>query len=913
MNPSQQLIMLFNKTDMKWEDATEKIVFLKQTKYYGNLAGYKVTFTNGKTYPYNLQSIQVYENPIIINTSNKDIIVDGYIYFECNQILKFDHFFKVFLNSGNTILSTSLEMVKNKRVLKTDVFKYYKDVAYHAVKQSNNIDSVETFIYDQYKKIQHVHVDSAFYAFVSGHSKKLNSAPFVPLFPFEFNQSQKHALLEAFSNQVSIIEGPPGCGKTQVILNILMNLVYQNKKVLVVSNNNTAIKNINDKLEEENLDFLCALLGNNDNKNNFFLEETYLKRIEKYRNSFSTYEARINKHYNLKTNGYILDSLHSKEQYLSKLRTYWMDLKKEYEHFCVSFSDIIKSYDMPLKLKTSNQYLKSKIYIESTKKWHFIRKLRLKWQYKIKREAFDNINDLIVMLEHGYYVCKIKEVNREILSLESYFKKHNMESIKSEYIAKSRDMLFEKIKSKYLDKPIEAFTMADYKIKFPAFIRKYPIILSTSHAILSSINQNMLFDYLIVDEASQSDLLSSVLAMSAAKNIIVVGDSKQLQQIDNEKIKDFSNEIASRYKIPSVYRYHNHALLGAFKEIFKDTPCTLLKEHYRCHPSIIHFINQRFYDNELIIMTQSNNNEPIELIELVKGNHARKNPNGSGFYNQREIDEVKAYLNSHTISNLGIITPFRYQANQYRLSLDNQEIELDTVHKFQGRQKDSIILSTVLNGNEKTEENERLYDFINNPKLFNVALSRAKNKIIMIGTEGFYNSKNNHFSDFIAYAKYRVDQTKLTKATVTSVFDILYETSSKLYQNKKHIVITEKLILELILDVLNAYKSIKVSMHVSVNKIIANLSQFNDIEKNYLSHHLTHVDFIIYNNITKKNLLAIEVDGIKFHEQNEKQYLRDKIKDKAFHLADIPLLRLKTNGSSERQHILDNLNKVLSL
>ena len=67
------------------------------------------------------------------------------------------------------------------------------------------------------------------------------------IFPFGFNLSQKEATENALFNRISVIEGPPGTGKTQTILNIVANIVAQNKNVAVVSGNNNATDNVYEK------------------------------------------------------------------------------------------------------------------------------------------------------------------------------------------------------------------------------------------------------------------------------------------------------------------------------------------------------------------------------------------------------------------------------------------------------------------------------------------------------------------------------------------------------------------------------------------------------------------------------------------------------------------------------------------
>ena len=72
------------------------------------------------------------------------------------------------------------------------------------------------------------------------------------IFPFGLNESQLEAVENAFSSQISIIEGPPGTGKTQTILNIIANILVNKKTVAIVSNNNPAVENVYEKMEKKN-------------------------------------------------------------------------------------------------------------------------------------------------------------------------------------------------------------------------------------------------------------------------------------------------------------------------------------------------------------------------------------------------------------------------------------------------------------------------------------------------------------------------------------------------------------------------------------------------------------------------------------------------------------------------------------
>ncbi len=64
----------------------------------------------------------------------------------------------------------------------------------------------------------------------------------------------------------------------------------------------------------------------------------------------------------------------------------------------------------------------------------------------------------------------------------------------------------------------------------------------------------------------------------------------------------------------------------------------------------------------------------------------------------------------------------------------------------------------------------------------------------------------------------------------------------------------------------------------------------------------THTDFVIFNKMDKIPLLVVEVDGYAFHANNPKQLERDKMRDAILGKYDIPILRIRTNESGEKQN-----------
>jgi len=133
----------------------------------------------------------------------------------------------------------------------------------------------------------------------------------------------------------------------------------------------------------------------------------------------------------------------------------------------------------------------------------------------------------------------------------------------------------------------------------------------------------------------------------------------QLPNVVDGETAQKTDALFALANLPEVYRYKNHSLLRAVSELFPNAPRTLLREHYRCHPKIINFCNQKFYKNQLIILTDSKSERPpLAVYKTVPGNHAREN------VNQRQIEIIKneiipqQKLDDGAVS-VGIVTPYR--------------------------------------------------------------------------------------------------------------------------------------------------------------------------------------------------------------------------------------------------------------
>ena len=154
---------------------------------------------------------------------------------------------------------------------------------------------------------------------------------------------------------------------------------------------------------------------------------------------------------------------------------------------------------------------------------------------------------------------------------------------------------------------------------------------------------------------------------------------------------------------------------------------------------------------------------------------------------------------------------------------------------------------------------------------------------------------------------------------VESIFDLLYsqykEERKKFLKNTTKIskYDSENIFNVLLSEVIKDYQFLDIAFQYPLKLLIKNknlLKAFPDLMK-FASNNWTHLDFIVYNKITRRPILAIEVDGYSTHGKDSKQIVGDTKKDKILDLYDFPLLRLSTKGSQENIKIREILDNIL--
>ena len=899
----------YNMILIKGEIKTSEIM---SCRYNEETYKWDVKFNNGKIYSYSYLNVEKLTNPIVLDPNMYRISRGGRDFFDIKAICVFrseyESYWHICFGDGTERDYLQSESCLNQS-RSANVFEYIKQIA--GLSDIRNEETGEKLLAKRFEKIFFVADDIALAKYLNPSSLQIGKMKreYIPIFPFGCNNSQYKAVKNAMENQVSVIQGPPGTGKTQTILNIIANILMQGKTVQIVSNNNAATENVYEKLSSPkyNLGFVVATLGSSKNKKNFVEhQDTNYPDFSSWKMEDDPSVLRES----ISEKSIQLKTVFDKQEELAYLRNELSQLVTEQEYFnqYVEESDVNTESIKLTKNRSSKDWMtlwqECQMISEEKKAIGFLFKLKAFFKYGITDWSFykQDIAKIITTFQAMYYRAKQAELSEEITDIEQYLNSVDQNLIEN-LCNQSMAVLKNKLARKYEANGSRKIFNEDNLWKEPyEVLAEYPVILSTTFSSRNSLNSDVLYDYLIMDEASQVDIATGALALSCARNVVIVGDTKQLPNVVTDDMRAKANAIFDSFNVNEGYQY-TKSFLQSILDIMPNVPQTLLREHYRCHPKIINFCNQKFYRGELIIMTTDNGEDDVlSVVKTVAGNHERNH------YSQRQIDVIKNEIIPKYVSNpqeTGIIAPYKNQVEALNREITN--IDAATVHKFQGKEKENIIISTV---------DDEISDFADDPYLINVAVSRAKKKLMLVVT-GNKLDKERNITDLIDYIQY--NNFEVTDSRIYSIFDYLYKqyTEERMAYLQKHKKISEydseNLMYSLIDDILadNKYSSLDVVCHFPLNMLIKNPELLNEQECQYAMNPATHLDFLIYNRISKKPVLAIEVDGYEYHKKDTVQASRDLLKNHILELYEIPLLRFKTNGSSEKEKIVEILDKLI--
>lgn len=720
------------------------------------------------------------------------------------------------------------------------------------------------------------------------------------IYPFGVNESQLQAVERAFGAQVSLIEGPPGTGKTQTILNIIANILLQGKTVAVLSNNNAAVGNVCEKLGKSGLDYLVAQLGKKDNRERFFADMPGVPvgdpepapEMESLQATLAQLKQYLYAHNDVARLKAEIDEVAVEQRYLLQ----WQQengIQTQGARGKFKLSPQKTADLMAYVAQLGDRRIGLKIRFELLLKFRIFRTRRFR-DRELRQSLFH-------ALQMQYYDKLLQEKEAALAAGEALLARGNFQGLLGELTADSMKYLKSYLHRHRRD--ANAFELNTYRRDFDTFLKRFPILASSTHSIVNSIGRGALLDYVIIDEASQQDIVPGILALGCARNAVIVGDSKQLAHIP-----------AGVAVVAPVEAYdcEKYSLLDSSIGVFKQTlPRTLLKEHYRCHSRIIQFCNQQFYGNELIPMNHDASEGALSLVVTARGNHTRENSN------LRELDSFIKTLEeaggeAAGLGNdgRGFIAPFRAQVALSGSYLPCDFVR-DTVHKFQGRECDEIVFSTVL---DKKRESMARIDFVDDARMVNVAVSRAKKRFTLVTGDEVFTASNGPIAALVRYMEYYADKQQVLRAPVVSAFDLLYKEydqslerlAARLRRGDSQFN-SERIVAQLLREAMSEPSCQALTFHsqIGLNQVVGSSnSALTAREREFMSQGAS-CDFVIYFKVGKAPLGVIEVDG-GTHDTPE-QAERDALKNSILAKSNIALLRLRTVESRIEERVKEFL------
>lgn len=660
--------------------------------------------------------------------------------------------------------------------------------------------------------------NTALYQWVHGMPERSQSnTPQQILSVLPMNTEQYDAVSHSLQDSLAVITGPPGTGKSQVVTNLLINLIKNGKNVIFTSKNNKAVDVVETRINGQAsrpvmlrigssqqyagqfANFIKRLLdcrADTDDKNEYArLNERYSSTSKEYdkhlegkkktidlRNKVDKLEERICNRRDQyckwigKTDAWSIKQLSSeydtckdayiaaqkdKQSFLTRLLWPFVKSKRiaNAATHIEALNNELSKYDLkqvaPLNKegRTNLQYVAEEVD-------EIISFLKDSDEYT---EMLKQLEDAIALEE---YDMKLWKCQQRLSGLAGNLWNKWLVNQGVNLDADTRSTMTQFITAMSLVNDIQDLdNFPEIKKQFNQLQSKMSRLLSCWAVTALSVKSRVpfvagQFDCVVIDEASQCDIASMLPLLYRAKRAVIIGDDKQLSHISTISKKQDA-KLLEKYCVPMSWCYSQTSLFAKACELSPDI--IMLKDHHRSHSDIIEFSNKEFYGGSLRIATNYQNLKRPSDEELglrwidVKG-LAHSSKNGS-LVNDTEatavIQEIKHLVTKQYIGSIGVVTPFRAQAEYIRSLVEADQILLqrdilvDTVHKFQGDERDVMVFSPVIS---KGATYGAMSFLNNNGNLFNVAITRAKAVLVVIGDMSYsYTSGVDYLKHFVEY------------------------------------------------------------------------------------------------------------------------------------------------------------------
>ena len=637
--------------------------------------------------------------------------------------------------------------------------------------------------------------------FDKGSKEKKELKDFAAVTPLSLSDSQEDVIRKIEQNSLLAVYGPPGTGKSQTIVNLVSHLVANGKTVLVASRMDKAVDVVAQRLNELGAPFLALRAGrlNYQKQLSFQLQDLIANKID----IDTGYEQSILVDVDdMRDLLFAIKELESKCEKIISLENDWHAIieKKNSLEFDLGEKQFINKklkkdeVDEIKKVLSSieKNLEKSGLFTNIANTFSAMKLKKILGVSSLPSDP-ESIMRLSLELQVAELDCearivetrihKIGNIHQLLLQIKELKKKQRglaVDILKNKRRESLKGLLRDQIKRQRLIIHTKAIVERKKNLQnrlleeedFTPLLEAFPCWCVTTYAVSGSLPMKSgLFDVAIIDEASQCDIASCFPILFRAKKAVIVGDDKQLPHLSFlEKAKEQS--FLSQYNIPDKYqlmwRFRTNSMFDLAN--YYSTSPVLLDEHFRSYYPIIQFSNQEFYGNRIRIMTKdSGTDDVLELHRVLDGkvdsDATRNMPECEAVI--KRVHELIAddEGNDDNPVSIGIVSPFRGQVDLIQKALcrvltettiRKHQIEVGTAHTFQGDERDVIIFSLAIADNSFAQS----LTFLQKPNLFNVAITRARKKLITYISKDPMTLPSGLLKDYIEYTQRYIDSAK---------------------------------------------------------------------------------------------------------------------------------------------------------
>ena len=632
------------------------------------------------------------------------------------------------------------------------------------------------------------------------------------------NTEQDDAIKHALHAPLTIVTGPPGTGKSQVVANLIVNLAHKGKNAIFSSKNNKAVDVVDQRTNAlGDRPIMIRLGGNRD----FSYIADYLRRLlhapqptlaqqQEFNSAKQRYERLLSdKARIIKQQEQVIQSSNQLTRMnleIASIKEKWNGWQnicnpKTEKRFISQLKELSQSWDASRKEKQSFWTKLIWIFIKKDRQRIFKSSLVSynSLQKEIKRQEIDaeQFDDCLFTKQEGIlkeyrqlcdYKTKLEQYNEgttfEQLDVQLAEIKKKLSSAAKTLWNKWLVTCSPQIPDNYRqqissflanlqlnDGNIDSIQLAyEYRTIERILTQLMPICAVTSLSARGRLPFVAgCYDLVIIDEASQCDIASMIPLLYRAKRAVIIGDPNQLKHITTMTHQQ-DRELVAKHKVDACFSYCVHSLFDLAISVGHRNDLVHLRDHHRSHADIIDFSNKEFYNGLLRVATDYSRLKfpygPDKSVMWKNIVGKTERPQAGSAYNQEEINAVieqLSYLvNDNYIGSIGVVTPFKRQADLitsylkekdkklYDELVKNHDFVAATAHKFQGDERDVIIFSPVISNNAS----QSTLNFLGStPNLFNVAITRARASLIVIGDKAFCQNSNihylAHFADYV--------------------------------------------------------------------------------------------------------------------------------------------------------------------